>query len=145
MAITRADLINILKQMRETANDKVALEAKDIYPYWHTFKDGYTFKVGDRVQHKEFGDEDSKLYKVITKHAKQDNWKPSQATASLWEVIDVTHSGDVNDPIPFSVNMIVYKDKYYTYNSATYLCIRNSEIALQNTPDQLIDNYFKLA
>lgn len=62
--------------------------------------------------------------------------------ASIWQVIDVEHEGTLDDPIPFALNMEVYKDKYYTWAGRTYLCTRDSAIALQNLPDQLIGHYF---
>lgn len=40
--------------------------------------------------------------------------------------------------------MIVYKDKYYIEDNILYLCIRDSEIALQNKASDLINQYFKL-
>lgn len=82
------------------------------------------------------------LHKALQDHVTQDNWRPGQATASIWQVIDVTHAGTLDDPIPFALNMVVYKDKYYTWEGRTYLCTRDSGIALQDPLDQLIDHYF---
>lgn len=50
----------------------------------------------------------------------------------------------MEDPIPWAVNMIAYEGKYYCYNAVLYLCTRDSGIALQYAPDQLIDQYFSV-
>lgn len=145
MSMTKDDLVMILKEARSLISDEIALTGKDLYPFWNSFKNGHQFQIGDRLQHILEGESESKLFKVIQAHAKQDNLSPSQATASLFQVIDVDHSGTIDDPIEYSVNMVVYKDKYYTYNGTIYLCTRDSGIALQYTPDQLIGHYFQLA
>lgn len=128
--------------------DQQAVKVKELYPKWSSLPDGEPLtKQEDAVKGTEItkvlGD-DGKLYKVITSHNKQSDWAPGQATASLFTVIDEEHSGTVDDPIPYSVNMVVYNGKYYSYNGVVYLCIRDSGIALQYTPDQLLNNYFSV-
>lgn len=129
--------------------DAQALAVKELYPKWSSLPDGEPLtKQEDAVKGTEItkvlGD-DGKLYKVITSHNKQSDWAPGKTTESLFTVIDEEHSGTVDDPIPYSINMVVYNGKYYSYNGVIYLCIRDSGIALQYTPDQLLDNYFSLA
>lgn len=127
--------------------DEQALIAADLYPLWSNLPDGTTLTkqeevvTGTEITKVRYGE---KLYKVITTHKKQADWFPGQETASLFTVIDEEHDGTQEDPIPYSVNMIVYEGKYYTYNGVLYKCIRDSGIALQYTPDQLIDQYFQL-
>lgn len=134
--VTHEELIKYIKSTRATADDQTAAKAVFFYPEWVA---GKAVKKGDRIAF------EGKLYKVIQDHTTQDNWKPSQATASLWEVIDVEHAGTAEDPIPWSRNMISYNGKYYTWESVLYKCIRDSGIALQYSPDQLLNNYFELA
>ncbi len=57
--------------------------------------------------------------------------------------IDEIHLGNKYDPIPYDVNLTVFKDKYYIYNDVIYKCIRDSEQPLYATPDALVGNYFK--
>ncbi len=125
-------LINSIRGMTPTATDDVAARSTELYPDWAT---GLNVKVGDRYQC------DGLLYKALQDHVTQDNWRPGQA-ASIWQVIDVTHAGTLDDPIPFALNMEVYKDKYYTWADVLYICTRDSGTALQNSPDQLIGHYF---
>lgn len=129
-------LISSIKGMTPTATDDVAARSVDLYPDWAA---GLQVKAGDRYQC------DGLLHKALQDHVTQDNWRPGQATASIWQVIDVTHAGTLDDPIPFALNMVVYKDKYYTWEGRTYLCTRDSGDALQDPPDQLIGHYFKEA
>ena len=144
--------MNVLQSVATMAafsfTDEQSLAVKDIYPIWSELSEGTLLtkkedaKTGTEIT-KVLGD-DGKLYKVIVTHNKQSDWAPRQATASLFTVIEENHEGTEEDPIPYSVNMIVYEGKYYTYNGVLYKCIRDSGIALQYTPDQLIDQYFQL-
>lgn len=116
-------------------DDSKAVECKEIYPFWNA--ESVSYAVNDRVRYLD------KLYTCITAHTSQADWTPD-VTASLWVVIDVEHSGTIDDPIPAKVNMIYYKDKYYIENETVYLCTRDSEIALQYLPSQLIGHYFEI-
>ena len=129
--------------------DRQAVQVKSLYPKWSSLADGTELTAQEEAIEgteitKVLGDDDL-LYKVITSHKKQADWSPGQSTASLFTVIDEEHSGTQDDPIPWSANMISYKDKYYSYQGKLYKCIRDSGIALQYTPDQLLGNYFELA
>ncbi len=130
------ELVEFLRGTQPIADDQTAVKAVFLYPEW---KAGLEVKKGDRLQCEGL------LYKALQDHTTQDNWKPSQATASIWQVIDVTHAGTLDEPIPFALNMVVYKDKYYTWADVLYLCTRDSGDALQEPPDRLIGHYFELA
>ena len=139
---------NVVKMLAMVFTDEQALAVADLYPLWSDLDDGTTLAkqeevvTGTEITKVRYG---GKLYKVITTHKKQADWFPGQETASLFTVIDEEHAGTKEDPIPYSVNMIVYNGKYYMYNETLYLCTRDSEIALQHTPDQLIGQYFTTA
>lgn len=122
--------------MRNTTDDQAAARAVFLYPHWQP---GLEVNTGERYQHEE------KLYKAKADHTTQENWAPGQGTESIWEVIDVIHTGTKDDPIPFAVNMEVFKDKYYTWADKLYICTRDSGQPLQNTPAELIGNYFEEA
>lgn len=138
---------NAVKMLDMVFTDEQALAVADLYPLWSDLDDGITLTkqdevvTGTEITKVRYG---GKLYKVITTHKKQADWFPGQETASLFTVIDEEYDGTQEDPIPYSVNMIVYEGKYYTYDGVLYKCIRDSDIALQYTPDQLIDQYFQL-
>ena len=144
--MNKNELVAAMKAMRGTATDEAALQAVSLYPHWKVKKNddgtetGIPLAAGDRVQHGGI------LYRVKEGqgHTTQSDWAPDVAT-SIFEVVDVGHKGTREDPIPYSLNMEVYQGKYYTYDGVPYLCTRDSGIALQHTPAELIGHYFELA
>ena len=106
------------------------------YDPWTTDK---AYKVGDRVLC------DGKLWKCHQAHTSQENWKPSNKTVSLWEVINVTNAGTLDDPIPYDQTMTVYNGKYYLEEGIIYKCIRDSGQPLYATCASLVGNYFEVA
>lgn len=113
-------------------DNKTALKMNLLYPTWQV---GVKYTKDYKVQY------NNKLYKVLQEHTSQENWKPDVAV-TLYQVIDEEHEGTIEDPIPAATNMIYYKDKYYIENGTIYKCIRDSEIALQYMPSQLLNIYF---
>ena len=84
---------------------------------------------------------DGKLWRVRQTHTAQADWMPSLDSASLWEVIEVEHSGTLDDPIPYSAPMEIFNGKYYTEDDITYLCTRDSGIALSHPLSALVGVY----
>lgn len=115
--------------------DEEAVKIPYCYDEWEVDHD---YKVGDRVQ------DSGKLWKCRQEHTSQEDWRPSTKTASLWEVIDEQHEGTLEDPIPYDMNMEVFKDKYYIENDVVYKCIRNSGQPLYASCSSLLGNYFEL-
>lgn len=87
---------------------------------------------------------DDRLWRVRQTHTAQETWPPSLEVASLWEVIDVEHSGELSDPIPYSPPMEIFSSKYYTEDGITYLCTRDSGIALSHPLSALVGVYVEL-
>lgn len=114
--------------------EQTALEHKELFDVW-TYPVSYA--VGKMLQY-----EDS-LYKVIQAHTSQSDWTPN-ITPSLYTVIDVTHAGTLEDPIPAVVNMEYKKGLYYIEDDVIYLCTRDSGIALAYLPSQLVGQYFEI-
>lgn len=130
--MNKNQLVSVLVKMRASADDKTALEGMALYP---AYKIGKDYKASDRIVYGEL------LYKVRQEHTSAAEWPPD-STPALYEVINVTHAGTLDDPIPFAVGMEVYADTYYSYNGKLYHCFRASGQAIYNTPDTLIDVYF---
>lgn len=116
--------------------DSEAVKIPLCYDPWTTDK---AYKVGDRVEC------DRKLWKCRQAHTSQENWKPSNETASLWEVINVENAGTLDDPIPYDQTMTVYNGKYYLEEGIIYKCIRDSGQPLYATCASLVGNYFEVA
>lgn len=104
-------------------DDQTALRMLSYYPDWEI---GKAYTVGYKVLYK------GKLYKVITAHTSQADWTPD-VTPTLYERIDETHDGTKHDPIPYDENMALENGKYYTQDSVTYICTRDTVNPVYNT------------
>lgn len=93
-----------------------ALRVKGRYPEWEA---GINVKTGERYRVEDI------LWECIKDHITQDNWKPCTATLSLWKRVDAEgHAGTMEDPIPYTQNMALEFNKYYTQDGVLYLCIQ---------------------
>lgn len=123
-------------EVKKIKNDQVALEYIELYP---DFKLSYgkTLTVGQYIQ------DEGKLFKVIQEHECGEHWKPEDSP-TLFQAIEPEHEGTVEDPIPARLNMIYEEGLYYISKDIIYKCIRNSEIALQQLPEELVEVYFEV-
>lgn len=117
-----------------TVDDQTALRMMDYYP---AFAAGMTVSTGDKVTY------GGKLYRVITGHTTQADWTPD-VTASLFVRIDETHDGSEFDPIPYDGNMALENGKYYTQGGVTYLCTRDTGIAVYQALPELVGLYVEV-
>lgn len=120
--------------------DGEAAKSVELFPAWAY---PVSYVVGNRVSDAD------KLYKCRKAHTSQERWNPA-ATPDLWVVIDVTHAGTQDDPIPASRGMEYEYGKYYldSEDGKTYRCERTGEaaggkIVLQYLPHELLGTYFK--
>ena len=133
------DLVAFLKAARLTADDNTALTGIELYPVWAV---GLAVAKDSRYQF------NGKLYKCIQAHTTQADWTPD-VTPALWTVIDVTHAGTIDDPIPAVAGMEYVYGKYYIEGETVYICKRIGEaeggtIVLQFLPSQLVGQYFEV-
>ena len=119
--------------------DSDAATAVELFPKWAY---PVSYIVGNRVS------DGGKLYKCRQAHTSQTDWNPA-ATPALWTVIDVTHAGTQDDPIPAARGMEYTYGLYYKDPEDTklYKCERTGEaaggkIVLQYLPHELVGNYF---
>ena len=122
-----------------TFTDENAVKVIDLYPVWAV---GIAVAKDTRYQY------EGKLYKVVQAHTTQADWTPD-ITPSLWTVIDVTHAGTIDDPIPAVAGMEYVYGKYYIEGETVYICKRTGEaeggtIVLQFLPSQLVGQYFEV-
>lgn len=138
-----------LKQLRVaamlTAEDLPDEAAAKIPTMFEAWAPDVAYKVDDR---RSYGD---LLYRCRQAHTSQADWTPD-ATPALWAVIDATHAGTIEDPIPAARGMDYIYGKYYLdpEDQKIYKCERQGEaeggvINLQYLPHELIGNYFTLA
>ena len=122
-----------------TFTDENAVKVIDLYPKWVV---GIAVAKDSRYQY------EGKLYKCVQAHTTQADWTPD-ITPNLWTVIDVTHTGTIDDPIPASAGMEYIYGKYYIEGETVYICKRIGEaeggtIVLQFLPSQLVGQYFEV-
>lgn len=115
-------------------DDNTALRMKDFYPEWAA---GAAYAAGFMIQR------GGKLWRVLQAHTSQTGWEPENA-ASLWEQINETHSGALNDPIPYSGNMALINGLYYIQDSEIYLCTRDTEIPVHQPLRDLVGIYVEV-
>lgn len=134
-----AELRPMIEAAATSLPDGDAAKAVELFPAWAY---PVSFVEGNRVS------DGGKLYKCRQAHTSQEGWKPS-ATPALWVVIDVTHAGTQDDPIPAARGMEYEYGKYYldSEDGKTYKCERIGEaaggkIVLQYLPHELTGQYF---
>ena len=97
-------------------DDNTALRMTAFYPEWVA---DVSYAIGFKVQR------NGKLYRVVQAHTSLAGWEPENAL-SLWEEINETHSGALEDPIPYSGNMALESGKHYMQDYMIYLCNRDT-------------------
>ena len=135
------NLMNVTKTdiQEMSLMDEEALEVKDMYPQWSEFIN-QSLTQGMKVQ---YGD---KLYKVRQAiPTVLGNQPPSIHTAALYEEINETHAGTLEDPIPYNNNMELEEGKYYSQNEVTYLCTRSTGQAVYNNLSDLVGVYVEVS
>lgn len=152
------ELVNWAKEARLTVTDKVALAGKDLYPLWDELPGieqhevpAHKFVKDERIR--VMIDDEILLAKCVTPHEKQDNYKPSIHTASLWVFIrDENQEGTKENPIivPEALTRFEYEyGKYYKEGETLYLCNRpggkvGEKYELNYKPSALVGHYFKI-
>lgn len=121
-------------------DDNTALRMKSFYPEWVSGTN-YTAAAGRNVGFKVRRNE--KLWRLRQEHTAQEGWEPENAT-SLWEVINETHDGTIDDPIPYHGNMALEQDKYYIQGSVIYLCNRDTVNPVYNSLSDLVGLYVEI-
>lgn len=125
--------------------DEEAAQAPSLSQPWTV---GEEVEPGDRRYYAPTG----LLYKVRDGqgHITQESWTPDK-TPAMWAVVDVTHAGTAEDPIPAARGMDYIYGKYYSdpEDEKLYLCKRTGEedggvINLQYLPHELIGQYFEV-
>lgn len=71
-------------------------------------------------------------------------YPPSLATASLYKAIELTATGEIDDPIPYTPPMEIFNGKYYTQEDVKYKCTRDSGVALTHNLRDLVGMYVEV-
>lgn len=115
--------------------DEQALNNKGVYRTWaNLVKYAVTVPTGYRFRHNDT------LYKTRQpEFTFVEIWIPgTPGTESLFEVINETHAGTPDDPIPYSGNMELLEGLYYTEGGVIYYCFRGTGQAVYNALSELV-------
>ena len=135
------DLLNVTRAGIQTMSltDNEALKVKSMYPYWNEFI-GKSLTTGMKVQYNDG------LYRIRQNIATVlENQPPSIDTAALYEEINETASGTIDDPIPYNNNMELFEGKYYSQEGVTYKCTRSTGQAVYANLSELVGIYVEVA
>lgn len=117
-----------------TVDDNTALRMSAYYPAWEP--DTEYRPVGYKVRH------DKGLWKLRSEHTSLTGWEPGAVgTESLWEQINESHAGTIDDAIPYSGNMALEKGKYYTQDEIIYHCYWDTVNPVYNALADLVGVY----
>lgn len=121
-------------------DDNAALRMTEFYPEWNGLIGQTVDKAGFRFTY------NGKLYKTIpANHTFQAEWVPGVGTEALYTRIDEEHAGTLADPIPYDGNMALDAGKYYSQSGKTYLCNRDTGIAVYQSLADLVGVYVEEA
>lgn len=130
--------IAVARIQAQDFSDEHALEVKAIYPQWRevigqTVDQGFKFLCEDV------------FYKTIQPSLTiKEQYIPGQGTESLYAVLDETHAGTQEDPIPYNGNMALESGKYYTQNGVIYRCTRDTENPVYQALADLVGLYVEI-
>ena len=114
-----------------TVDDNTALRMTTFYPEW---AENTEYTTGYKAQRS------GRLWRCLQAHTSQAGWEPENA-ASLWTEICETHSGTLEDPIPYNGNMALESGKYYSQDSKVYRCTRDTGNPVYNALSELVGLY----
>lgn len=118
--------------------DEQAITVQSLYPEWQEFINK-TLPKGYRVQY------GGKLWNVRQEVSTVlENQPPSIDTAALYEEVNKTNAGTMEDPIPYNNNMELFEGKYYSQDGKVYLCTRSTGQAVYNPLSALVGTYVEL-
>lgn len=123
----------------QSFSDEDAATVKYIYPT-------YTESIGKTIQQNYKMVHEDILYKVIqpTLEITAERIPGSQGMESLYTVIDEKHAGTQEDPIPYSGNMELEANKYYTQNGVLYKCTRGTGQPVYHQLSDLVGIYVEI-
>lgn len=130
----------VIEQAAQSLDDATALTAVSLHPAWAP-DTAYTAAAGRPVGYKVR--RDNKLWKLRQEHTSQTGWEPENA-ASLWEQINETHAGTLDDPIPYEGNMALESGKHYIQGGVIYLCNRDTVNPVYDALADLVGIYVEV-
>lgn len=137
--MTRIERLRQLRQAAMFTTESIPDDRAALVPtMFEVWTPGVSYALDDRRCYED------KLYKCRQAHTSQAGWEPDK-TPAIWSVIDVTHAGTLEDPIPATENMEYTEGLYYLdpQDGKTYLCTRSTGQPVAYLPHALVGTYFE--
>ena len=131
----------IMEKAAQSLEDATALTAVELFPHWKELvRETRKVTKGFRFQH------GGKLWRTEQpEYIFVEYYEPGSAgTESLFSMVDESHAGTLEDPIPYEKNMEIYNGMYYSQNGVLYLCNRDSGQPLYHDLSALIGIYVEV-
>lgn len=125
----------IIERAMQSIDGKDALVAVGLYPAWAELceKSFVAEQTGFKFSHSGI------LYKTRQPgYTFVSHYVPSVGTESLFERIVETHTGTLDDPMPYDGNMALTAGLYYVQDSVVYRCIRDTGNPVYNALVDLV-------
>ena len=131
----------VIEKASQSLDDAVALTAVELFPYWKVLVEkGEKVSKGFRFQY------EGKLYRTEQpEYTFVEHYVPgAPGMESLFSLVDESHAGSKEDPIPFEKNMEIYEGLYYSQYGVLYRCIRSSGQPLYHDLALLVGSYVEV-
>ena len=140
MAAEEVTAMVIAQQINTLAvDDNTAVRMMAFYPAFDSII-GQTVSKGYKFTH------NGKLWRVIQPSLTiQAHYAPGEGMESLYEQVNETHDGTLDDPIPYSGNLALENGKHYYQDSEIYICTRDSVNPAYQPLAQLVGLYVETA
>ena len=112
------NFVNSLVNLRTSATDIQAIDAKALYPEW---KENVEYILDERVLYNEV------LYKVITSHISQQDWTPDVSSSLFAKVLIPDGNTTPSWEQPDSTNAYMLGDKVI-YNGKTWASTMDNNV-----------------
>lgn len=118
-------------------SDELVLSMPDLFDNWEEHIDksvpkGMVLNYGGRQ------------WRVRQEHTVLRIYSPSLETASLYGIVERSHAGTEDDPIPYEPPMEIFVGKYYTQGGIKYRCTRDSQQELTHDLSALVGIYVEV-
>lgn len=142
----------VIEKASQSLEDSVALTAVELFPIWKELCDkeveeeNGAIRKGEKVLKGFRFQYGGKLYRTEQpEYIFVEHYVPGTVgTESLFSLVDVTHSGTKEDPIPFEKNMEIFEGLYYTQYDVLYRCTRSSGQPLYHDLSLLVGSYVEV-
>lgn len=118
MSTQTATAARVMMRDATTVTDAEALMMPDLFRTW-----AEALAAGAQLMAETVLNKDGKLYRVVQAVTPIETQPPDGAgMLAIYRPIDVVHTGEMDDPIPWEYGMDCAEGKYYSYEGGLWLC-----------------------